>query len=311
MNQWVKYYSRLIPSIFLLFFTVFLWRLIISHDIYLLVSPLIAIVIKISVCMIDIVVLFSFISVLVSRPYSEEHTHGLNCDHHHEHTEIYSKWGLTTVLLLVSFIGLGFTWHPKPLGTNMISVTNTIVPESIFQIHASVRGSRTNSDSGSSLTNWVQLTHSTIDNAADARYYASQDHAVIQNTGQLSEETIADEYGTNGTGVVGRNVSITGFVYHPPRFPYNTFILTRYFIFCCIADAEPVGILVQSQKSQTLTNDEWVSVNGKILSQPLSIYLNQYEPTSWYPQQPKQPYILAKTVTQIPVPLYPYMVPNF
>ncbi|WP_284286326.1 TIGR03943 family putative permease subunit [Alicyclobacillus fastidiosus] len=251
-------------------------------------------------------VLVSFISALVYRP----HVHGPNCSHHHEHTLIHSKWGITTLILLTSFIGLAFTWHPKPLGTNMIPMGSTEVSGSIFKIQDTVSGKNVTPENGASLTNWVQVTHSKINLAADKKYYALQDHAVIQKKGQLSEETLAEEYGTDGTHLIGRNVSIEGFVYHPPGFPNNTFILTRYFIYCCIADAEPVGILVKSPTSQTVTNNQWVSVNGKILSQPLLIYLNQYAPTSWYPQQQTQPYILANNVIQIPQPLYPYMVPN-
>lgn len=63
-------------------------------------------------------------------------------------------------------------------------------------------------------------------------------------------ETIADE-----------PVAVTGFVYTDDRFAPNQFMIARYIVTCCVADAQPLGLIVETT-GELPEYDSWVAVDG-------------------------------------------------
>lgn len=61
-----------------------------------------------------------------------------------------------------------------------------------------------------------------------------------------------------------RIVETTGFIFQPGEYGANTFVLARFAISCCIADATVVGFL--AEWSQVLEENQWVNVTGSITS---------------------------------------------
>lgn len=59
-------------------------------------------------------------------------------------------------------------------------------------------------------------------------------------------------------------VSISGMYYRDQKAPVGTFLLFRYALSCCAADAQPVMIPVRVQKYNVFTNDAWVRVEGTV-----------------------------------------------
>ena len=60
-----------------------------------------------------------------------------------------------------------------------------------------------------------------------------------------------------------------GLVYKGEDLPAGYFMLFRFLIVCCAADASPVGILVASDKLAGLENDDWVAVTGTFTMQQI------------------------------------------
>jgi putative membrane protein len=60
----------------------------------------------------------------------------------------------------------------------------------------------------------------------------------------------------------GRRVSTIGMVYRDDKSPENTFFCYQLSMFCCAADAKPIGVLVEYDKSDALKRGEWVKVEG-------------------------------------------------
>jgi len=95
----------------------------------------------------------------------------------------------------------------------------------------------------------------------------------------------------------GQPVSLIGFVYHAPTDGPDRFTIARYIIRCCVADAVPLGLPVQSAEARTLKPDTWIHVQGTFGAgsangQPALVILPQrIEPT----QQPSTPYINGLT----------------
>jgi len=61
----------------------------------------------------------------------------------------------------------------------------------------------------------------------------------------------------------GKRVTAEGMVYRPAKNGEKTFMLFRFAIICCAADALPLSIEVQTATAENLKNDTWVRVDGR------------------------------------------------
>jgi putative membrane protein len=95
--------------------------------------------------------------------------------------------------------------------------------------------------------------------------------------------------------LAGQAVKAIGFVYKDERYGKDTFVLTRFTVSCCAADASAVGLLVQSPESTQLTDDTWVEVSGTFVAS---------DQEKW-----TLPIVAAQTVTRIDIPDQPYLYP--
>ncbi|UQZ83374.1 hypothetical protein SK3146_02561 [Paenibacillus konkukensis] len=63
---------------------------------------------------------------------------------------------------------------------------------------------------------------------------------------------------------VGKKMEMTGFVYRQEDMKDNQFVVGRFSVQCCSADATPFGVLVQYDRAQNFADDSWVTVTGTI-----------------------------------------------
>ncbi len=94
----------------------------------------------------------------------------------------------------------------------------------------------------------------------------------------------------------GQAASVTGFVYRDDRFdPATQFMVTRFVISCCVADAQPIGLVVETPRAADLAEDTWVQVRGTLQAQPfddeVTPVLVAYEDGVSTIDQPKHPYL--------------------
>jgi putative membrane protein len=93
----------------------------------------------------------------------------------------------------------------------------------------------------------------------------------------------------------GQPADITGFIYHDPRLSKTQFMVDRFAITCCVADALAVGMVVEWPKAAEMTDNGWVRVRGTIKATLLE---GQYIPL-----------LQAETVDEMPEPEQPYLFP--
>jgi putative membrane protein len=60
----------------------------------------------------------------------------------------------------------------------------------------------------------------------------------------------------------GQEAHLIGFVYRDGRFADDTFMVARFTVSCCVADAAPIGLIVQWPDAAGLPADQWVDVTG-------------------------------------------------
>jgi putative membrane protein len=86
---------------------------------------------------------------------------------------------------------------------------------------------------------------------------------------------------------------VIGFVYHDPRLSEGQFMVGRFTITCCVADALAVGMVVAWPEAKDLPDNHWVRVQGAVQTVLLD--------------GQTLPLIDAETVEIIPEPQQPYL----
>ena len=100
---------------------------------------------------------------------------------------------------------------------------------------------------------------------------------------------------SNLANIVGAPATVSGFVYRDQKATTGMFMVGRFVITCCAADATPVGLYVAWPNSQTLSNDQWVEVSGHFELQTLA--------------ETATPVLVAEAITVIDMPEQPYLYP--
>jgi len=98
--------------------------------------------------------------------------------------------------------------------------------------------------------------------------------------------------GENG---VGQHVRVRGLVARGDELAPDEFVLLRYTIVHCVADAQPVGVLVLAQPGTAWVTDQWVEVDGMLATEQrgaerlVSIKAEQIAASD----EPNDPYVSA------------------
>jgi len=94
----------------------------------------------------------------------------------------------------------------------------------------------------------------------------------------------------------GEQANIIGFVYREPDFPTGHFMVARFTVSCCVADAQPIGLPVYAPELlDDLVDGDWVEVNGA------------FEAAVF--RDTKVPIIQADAITIVSQPEHPYLYP--
>ncbi len=94
---------------------------------------------------------------------------------------------------------------------------------------------------------------------------------------------------------LGKSANVIGFVYHDSRLKTGQFMVGRFVITCCAADAFAIGMAVDWPESANLVDNSWVNVKGTV--DVLTI------------DGQKVPVIHAQAVNPIQAPEQPYLYP--
>jgi uncharacterized repeat protein (TIGR03943 family) len=105
---------------------------------------------------------------------------------------------------------------------------------------------------------------------------------------------IANEESSHAS-LEGQPADVTGFVYHDPRLGSSQFMVSRFSIACCVADAFALGMVVDWPDAAALPDNQWVRVRGRVHLLDL--------------EGKKLPAIAAQEVQLIPEPVQPYLFP--
>lgn len=96
---------------------------------------------------------------------------------------------------------------------------------------------------------------------------------------------------------IGKKIELSGFVYREDNMTANQFVVGRFAVSCCSADAMPYGVMIDFPTASTYPKDMWVKVTGTIQN-------GSYNDNEIFQ-------IRATQVEKIDAPSSPYIYPNF
>lgn len=97
------------------------------------------------------------------------------------------------------------------------------------------------------------------------------------------------------TALDGEPADLSGFLYVEPGFADDQFMLARFTISCCVADAGAIGLPVQWAGAQAIAQGQWLRVQG-------TVRVGEFRGET-------TPIVFASTVEPIDVPQNPYLYP--
>ena len=93
----------------------------------------------------------------------------------------------------------------------------------------------------------------------------------------------------------GTPVDVVGFVYREPSHPEDGFMLARFTLSCCVADAFPIGMPVISARASDLAEGDWLRVSGQLKA---TAFGGDFLPV-----------VLADAIARVDEPQQPYLYP--
>lgn len=185
--------------------------------------------------------------------------------HHHDHHGHSHALTWTSVFVIALPILLGLSISPQPLGTAALANRDVTLSMNESALPIGLR----NREKAAVDKNIMDWWH-------DFR----------------SSATAGEEF-------IGQEVRVVGFVFRDERFGTEHFLVTRFVVSCCVADANVLGLLVQMPNeltdSDVLKDDQWVEVQGTFVDE---------QPEGW-----QMPIVQATQIQPIAVPNQPYLYP--
>lgn len=97
------------------------------------------------------------------------------------------------------------------------------------------------------------------------------------------------------TSFNGKQADVIGFVYREATFGDNQFMIARFTVSCCVADASAIGVPVVWDKASDYTQDTWVEIKG-------TFQVGEFRGDT-------VPILNATSITQVEQPAHPYLYP--
>lgn len=93
----------------------------------------------------------------------------------------------------------------------------------------------------------------------------------------------------NPQDYIGKEIELEGFLVHHPLMDHDKYLIARYAIVCCAADAQVLGFAVLDQPAYP--DDTWIKLRGKIAADQQNLYLKVIRVQRL--ETPANPYLYA------------------
>ena len=187
-----------------------------------------------------------------------EADHNHDHEHHHDHDHSLSWVGVLIVMLPLL---LGWLVPPRPLGATAVSNREINFGTDPIKPIAAPGGN-------------------------EAMGIIAGERNILDWLGEFQRSG-------DPAALAGQRADVIGFVYRDARFGADEFMVARFTVSCCVADAAPVGLVVRWPDGAALPTDQWVEVQGRF---EVGVFNGR-----------SMPILVAETITKTKQPPQPYL----
>ncbi|MFC0211233.1 TIGR03943 family putative permease subunit [Paenibacillus chartarius] len=205
-----------------------------------------------------------------------------DCECGHDHTPSRSIFRNTAVYGLFALpLLLGFLLPNTTLGSSMAEKKGmNLSGASSIRREAPQAAAGTNGTTGTGMEAVAPTSYTAANNAEEDRLnqlfpadkftqpYADFAKKLYQlPVIEVKEEWYVETLNTVDLykdSFVGRRMELVGFVYRQDEMSDNQFVVGRFAMQCCSADAAPFGMLMEYDRARQWADDTWVRVSGII-----------------------------------------------
>jgi len=270
---------NVVQGIILSCFSLMIVHLILNGTIVLYISPKVIWLSKFSALLLAIIALAKLVPM--RHNHSVAHSccdHACASDHHHSQ----NTTGLQIAIFVIPLM-LGFGMQPRVLASTALSNSiNTVGPVPYYTMRIprlDKLSSAVQSPNGSSVAKESDLM----------RLYLNIDDHPEQ--------------------VYNQRWKLMGFVYKDPKLAKNQFVISRFVITCCIVDATPIGIIVESPNAPNLKADTWVEVEGLLQKRSIGRTGEIKSVHDVHEMDDGVPYLVVTRCKIVATPKDPYLTP--
>jgi len=315
----------LVQGIILSCFSLMIVHLIQTGTIVLYISPKVIWLSKFSAILLTIIA----IAKLIPTPHNQSVAHSCGHDHactsaHHHSNETKA---LMPMLIFIIPLMLGFTMQPRVLASTALSNSiNTAgllpyytmpIPRSeklkLIQWPSGLSFVKKDVDSSATVNNTKSTSADKLDKSNPQNKLNSVKPLAPKPVNSVAKETDLMQLYLNiedhPEQVYNQNWRLSGFVYKDPKLAKNQFVISRFVITCCIVDATPIGIIVESPDAPHLKADSWVEVDGLLQKRIVGGIDNLKSVHNFHETENGVPYLIVTRCKVVAAPKDPYLAP--
>ncbi|WP_079710518.1 TIGR03943 family putative permease subunit [Paraliobacillus ryukyuensis] len=258
--------QQVFRAVILFVFAVFLIQLHRSGDVFKLINPAYVTLSKIAGILFLILFVAQLYQIFVPNSHHYNHQH-----HHHEASRFK---GFISYFLIILPLFIGITMPFSTLDASIAQKKGMMVSlesSGAGQAQAMQQQSQKNSTIVSDPNPPDPDLYSNKMNKQ--QYDSLMDQLPNLPSVELNEQMYTAYYQAihnNPELYAGKEIKLTGFVYREEGFSTNQFVLGRFVITHCVADASIVGFLANLEGAEKFAEDTWMEVTG-------AIYLENYQ----------------------------------
>lgn len=254
-------FHHLIKALILFGFAIYIAQLVRTESILLYIAPRMVDYVKWSAIGLYAIAAYQLYQAIRTFFSKAE----VSCDCEHDHTPSRSVLKNTVVYGIFIFpLLLAFLLPDTTMGSSLASKKGMNLSSAGTVKKEASTGAETAGAAAQSTAGDAELFPAdkfTQHFASHAKELYKNDLIQIREELYIESLTTVDLYLDR---FLGKKLELTGFVYRSEEMKSNQFVVGRFAMQCCSADASPFGVLVEYDRAQMYADDAWVTVTGKI-----------------------------------------------
>ncbi|MCQ6280784.1 TIGR03943 family putative permease subunit [Bacillus sp. EB600] len=269
----VASFHHLVRGTILIGFMLFFFKLLLTHDIILLLAPKMVHFIYFTL----FIFLILGVLLILRGTSDQEHHYHCHCAGEHSYPPSFMK-SLFFYLLFIIPIITGFLFSNNVLNSS-VAMNRPIKLGSSSQgsansnaIQNNVNSKKDNTPSGDDVIKAITKNNGSTpspsmpDPISQAEYTSIKNRLLQTKNIKMTDDLyvpILNIIQDNVSKMIGKTITTKGFVYREKNFDQDKIIIARFGITCCVADASVYGIMAAGNVAK-LPKDKWIEVTGTI-----------------------------------------------